>query len=81
VKKQLIEVGKTYHNGKQGRYYSTRKVIAAGREYVLYNGQEDIDCLRYLQIKGRNSGREFNITRTSFAQWAKGEVKEREGTE
>lgn len=75
MKKGQIHVGKTYHNGKQGRFYAERKVIAAGPEYILYSGQEDLDCLRYLQVKGNNQGVCSNTTRTSFANWAKGEAE------
>jgi hypothetical protein len=74
VNKKLIQVGKSYHNGKEGRSLSIRKVIAEGSQHLLYDGQGNTDCLRYLQIKGKYSGQESNITRTSFAQWAKAEV-------
>lgn len=75
MRKSEIIVGKTYGNGK-GR---ARKVIAEGVEYVLYDGQGETDNLRYEIIhdgskKNRTAGEQGNITRTSFATWAKEEI-------
>lgn len=65
---------KKYHNGKQRQYYGEREVIGIGSDFKLYNGQEETDCLRYRVKRGPNLGGEGNMTRTSFAAWAKGEV-------
>lgn len=75
MKKSEIKVGKTYHNGKQGRFYSEREVVAEGPEYVLYRGQENMDCIRYITRKGVGIGNSGNMTRASFAAWAKGIVE------
>lgn len=58
------EVGAIYSNGK-GR---TRRVLAIGREFLLYPGQSDSDCLRYEDNKGERG----NMTINSFRKWAKG---------
>lgn len=75
MKKSEIKVGVTYHNGKTGRFYSERMVIAEGPEYLLYDVQEDHDCIRYRVVKGRDVGEEGNMTRTAFARWARGIVE------
>lgn len=72
MKKSEIVVGGVYSNGK-GR---VRKVVAEGPEYVLYEGQAETDNLRYEVIndgtkKNKSAGEQGNITRTSFAAWAK----------
>jgi hypothetical protein len=65
-----IEVGKTYHNGKQGpRSYSARRVVALNVRYSSFT-----DGIRFLQIAGRFKGEESVISMSSFATWAKGEV-------
>lgn len=72
MKKAEIQVGCTYSNGK-GRI---RKVIAEGAEYVLYKGQYETDNIRYEVLHdgskmNRSKGEQGNITRSSFAAWAK----------
>lgn len=72
MKKHEIVVGKSYSNGK-GRI---RKVIAEGPQYVYYGGQGDRDCIRYETIAdgrrvGSEVGKRSNMTRASFAEWAK----------
>lgn len=72
MKKAEIVKGGVYSNGK-GRI---RKVVAVGAEYVLYDGQAETDNLRYEVVhdeskKNRTAGEQGNITRTSFASWAK----------
>jgi hypothetical protein len=72
MKKSEIQVGKTYSNGKGG----IRKVIAEGAEYVLYQGQESTDNLRYEVVhdgtkNNRKAGMQGNMTRATFASWAK----------
>lgn len=79
MKKNEIEVGVTYHNGKAGRFYQERKVVNEGWEFTLYDGQENADCIRYDTVKkgekevSKPSG---NMTRQAFAAWAKGRVGE-----
>ncbi|MFD7521421.1 hypothetical protein [Paenibacillus chitinolyticus] len=66
-----IEVGKTYHNGKDGpRSYSARKVLKLN----VKGPWGIVDGVRYLQVKGPYSGEETVIRLSSFASWAKGEV-------
>ena len=78
MKKNEIEVGKMYTDTKGG----VRLVIAAGPEYVLYDGQENRDCLRYKILKKKRGpypvGSEQNCTRTSFANWAVKELLEKD---
>lgn len=80
MKQSEIQVGKTYSNGKKGRFYQERKIIAEGPDYILYSGQENRDCIRFKVIIGSYKlypGVEGNMTRLSFAHWAK-EVIENE---
>lgn len=78
MKKNEIEVGVTYHNGKTGnRSYSSREVLEIGKRmqhprYALTypNG------VRFKQIKGRYAGQEDVIGFDAFAAWAKGRVGE-----
>ncbi|WP_049869577.1 hypothetical protein [Paenibacillus sp. D9] len=77
MKKTEIEVGKVYHNGKEGRWYIEREVLAAGPEYKSYPSQMETDCLQYRVVnKGGTKGAWMaeNCTRASLAGWAKGEV-------
>lgn len=76
MKKTDILVGHKYTSGE-----TIREVIAEGRQYQLYPGQNEKDCLRYrLLAKGGTGtgytlvGEEYNTTRTAFAYWAKEEV-------
>jgi len=75
VKKSDILAGNTYSNGKEGkRSISERKVLAIGtaKEYRASHDQSEHEpSLRYLQVKGRFSGKEFNLSLESFASWAK----------
>lgn len=77
MKKSGIQVGKTYHNGKEGRYYQERYIDAEGEEYA-YKYQEDKDCVLYLVVrKGEKAidGPCGKMTRQAMANWAKGEVQ------
>lgn len=76
MKKSEIVLGGVYHNGKGNRYHEVRKVIAEGPEYTLYSGQTETDNLRYEVVSIRRLGHQGNITRTSFAAWAKGRFKD-----
>lgn len=81
MKKAKIEVGQVYTNGK-GTF---RKVTGAGPDFLLYTGQEDVDCLEYEAWVTLSKGirrkpstgfggatlYHFHITRSSFASWAK----------
>ncbi|MEY9096327.1 hypothetical protein ABH899_004977, partial [Paenibacillus sp. RC84] len=51
---QDIEVGKTYHNGKEGpRSYSARKVMGIGvRWFEPFNGRMRHDGVEYMQVAG-----------------------------
>lgn len=76
MRKSEITLGGVYSNGK-GR---VRKVVAEGAEYVLYDSQEETDNLRYEIIhdgskSNRTAGQQGNITRSSFASWAKEKVE------
>lgn len=78
MKKNEIEVGVTYHNGKTGnRSYSSRQVLEVGgrMSHPLY-GVTYPDGVRFKQIKGRNSGEGGVMGFDAFAQWAKGRVGE-----
>lgn len=84
MRKDEIVVGATYTNGKEGRHAGTRRVIAAGPEYKLYPGQEELDCLAYAIVKGKREHLDNGVTpageqirhstRASFAAWAKTRV-------
>jgi hypothetical protein len=76
MKKSEIKIGAVYRNGK-GR---ERKVIDRG-DYPLYTGQGDHDCILYEIVKDGSkkncsAGQRGNMTATSFASWAKEEVKD-----
>ena len=76
MKKSEIVVNGIYSNGK-GRL---RKVVAEGSEYVLYGSQTETDNLRYEVLndgtkKNKTAGEQGNITRASFATWAKERVE------
>lgn len=76
-----IKLGKAYVNGAG----SVRLVIAEGPEYVLIDGQTDLDCVRYRVLPRSFTserrcaphpvGSEHNCTRNSFAGWALREVE------
>lgn len=73
VKKTDIGVGRFYTDGKAG----LREVLAEGPQFKAYEGVSDDDCLRYkphVSSGGIPAGTETNITRISFAAWAKAEV-------
>lgn len=71
-----IEVGRTYHNGKEGpRSYSARKVIAVGVKTTDWDGTEYSDGVRYEQVAGKYKGDKSVLRMGSFAKWAKGEVE------
>lgn len=79
MKPQDIEVGLTYHNGKDGpRSFSSREVIEMGLpvQHANLSGTIDNSGVKYLQLKGPYSGQIFIIPLKSFASWAKGIVKE-----
>lgn len=79
MKKSEIKVGNTYHNGKIGRFYQERTVEKEGHEFLLYAGQENADCIKYVTVKKGEktvAGPSGNMTRQAFAQWAKGQVGE-----
>lgn len=72
MKKSDIEIGKVYSNGK-GR---TRKVVAMGQQYKLYDGQGSTENLRYEvardgTTKNRTAGEQHNMTVAAFSSWAK----------
>lgn len=76
MKKSEIKIGAVYSNGK-GR---ERKVIDRG-DYQIVPCQTDHDCILYEIVKDgtkRNSsaGKRYEMTATSFANWAKEEVKD-----
>lgn len=76
MKKSEIKIGAVYSNGR-GR---ERKVIDRG-DYPLYVGQRDHDCILYEIVKdgskkNRSAGQRGHMTATSFANWAKEEVKD-----
>lgn len=76
MKKDLILIGKTYHNGKTGRSYSSRQVLEMNLpiDHSTYPPVHSETGVRFLQIKGAYSGKEFTYPLESFAKWAKGEV-------
>lgn len=76
MKKADIVAGKTYSNGKTGRFYGERKVLELGPQFKLYGSQTETDCLRYVQIKGPTARSAQNSTRASFAAWAKAVVED-----
>lgn len=71
MKKDEIKVGAKYTDNKG----NVREVIAAGAEYVLYQGQAETDNVRYRIVSKKRGplriGSENNSTRASFASWAK----------
>lgn len=73
MKTREIIAGKSYTNGKQ-----VREVLELG-EFKIYDSQSDTDCVRYrVTTKGRDGKLSVNdvsqMTRNSFARWAKSEV-------
>ncbi|MFS0841235.1 hypothetical protein [Paenibacillus sp. 1P03SA] len=75
---QEIEVGKTYHNGKEGpRSYSTRKVLDIGvRWFEPFNARMRHDGVEYRQVAGPGKGGVYILPMETIARWAKGEVIE-----
>lgn len=77
MKPSLIKVGVTYHNGKEWpRSYSARKVLRTGVPYSDWLYGHRTDGIEFEQISGKGKGKTFVLSLKSFAQWAKGEVKE-----
>lgn len=78
MKKSEIQVGKTYHNGKEGnRSYSSRQVLEISEKMRCpINGWTYPHGVKFKQIKGRYAGDIMAISFEAFAQWAKGEVRE-----
>lgn len=78
MKKSEIQVGKIYHNGKEGRHYQERHIMDDGPQYKGYFGQEDTDCVQYRVIRKGDKpvdGPIGTMTRQSMANWAAGEVQ------
>lgn len=78
MKKHDIQIGKTYHNGKEGRRYQERRIMDDGPQYKGYSGQEDTDCVQYrVTCKGDETvdGPVGTMTRQAMANWAAGEVQ------
>ena len=76
MKKSEIILNGVYGNGKG----KIRKVIAEGAEFVLYDCQAETDNLQYEIVNdgtkiNRTAGERGNITRTSFASWAKERIE------
>jgi len=78
MKRSDLRVGATYSDGKKG----LRRIVAFGRQYKLYDSQEETDCLLYAVVagatrsvgmRGRTAAGEplYHSTATSFAAWAK----------
>lgn len=65
MRKDEIKVGETYV-GKNGR---KRRVVSAGG--VAYANQMDWDTVNYVDANAGVTAREKNVTRASFASWAK----------
>lgn len=70
MKKDLLEVGKTYTNGR-GR---SRKIIDRGPQYTLYPGQADCDTVLLEIVAGPGTGTKRTMTAAAFASWAKEEA-------
>lgn len=68
MKKNEIIVGRTYV-GKNGR---KRRIVSEGG--VAYANQADGDTVNYIDTNAGVTAREKNMTRASFAAWAKGEI-------
>lgn len=70
MKKSEIKLGRVFTDGKG----NVREIVGVG-PYLLYDGQQNTDCVRYKIItkkRGPHSvGAERNSTRISFASWAK----------
>lgn len=77
MKAAQIEIGKTYHNGKTGaRSYSEREVLELSVPYLeAFTGIRWHNGVRYKQTAGRFKGETSVLSDTSFAKWAKGEVR------
>lgn len=77
MRKSEIQVGKTYHNGKEGRFYQERTIVDAGPGFLIYSGQTNTDCVQY-QVTRKGSVKVStpysNMTRLAMANWAKGKV-------
>lgn len=70
MRKDEIQVGKTYTNGKKRE--SIRRVTK-----LIRNDEYEPYFVYFIVIKGPYSGRgEFDILAYSFAKWAKAEVME-----
>ena len=73
MKKTEIGKGRFYSDGKLG----LREVLDEGPQYKLYDAVSDVDCLRYRVLNAQSSfatEQQGNMTRTSFATWAKHEI-------
>jgi hypothetical protein len=73
MKKSEIKKGGFYSDGKLG----VREVLDEGAQYKLYDAVTDTDCLRYRVLSGQAGSpneQHGNMTRTSFATWAKAEI-------
>ena len=71
MKAKDLKIGIVYDNDRGHE----RIIIAFGAQYVLYQGQQETDNLRYKVVKGDKFGRnaigtEHNCTRKAFAKWA-----------
>lgn len=78
MKAENLKIGVTYHNGKDGpRSYSVRRILRMKVQYLEpFTGLIFNDGVEYEQIAGRYKGNKGVLSATSFAKWAKGEVKE-----
>lgn len=73
MKKSEIKKGRFYSDGKLG----LREVVDEGPQFKLYENVSDVDCLRYRVLSDQSSTaiqQQNNMTRTSFAAWAKSEI-------
>jgi hypothetical protein len=73
MKRSEIKKGGFYSDGKQG----LREVVDEGPQYKLYDAVSDSDCLLYRVLNGQAGSpneQHGNMTRTSFATWAKHEI-------
>ena len=70
MKKTDIKLGRMFTDGVG----NIRKIVGVG-PYILYDGQQNTDCVRYKLIAKRlgpySVGSERNCTRQAFAAWAK----------
>lgn len=70
----LIQAGRCYSNGRLGRAWSVRQVIA-----LPVDARNKATTLSYVVVAGDGCGHGYEATPAEFQHWARFEVEERDG--